>query len=156
MDHPGSSLHLSCLSALLPSMLKSQSGHLVNVSSLQGLIAMPHRSSYSASKHALQAYSDSLRHEIESRGVDVTVVSPGYVQTQISVNSYDAKGQRYGSKKDYLASGYLDDIDTFQRWMMRLPLGTPLITWARCCTWLWLQGLERFRSPSCLTCWSSH
>ncbi|KAJ8969354.1 hypothetical protein NQ317_016139 [Molorchus minor] len=47
--------------AVLPSMIKRRKGHIIFTSSVQGLVALPERSAYSASKHALQAFSDSLR-----------------------------------------------------------------------------------------------
>ena len=82
-------------------MIDEGSGHIVNISSLQGLLALPSRSVYSASKHALQAFSDSLRLELNARGenVQVTVVSPGYVNTNLSLNARTATGERYGGKE---------------------------------------------------------
>jgi len=66
---------------LLPSMIsdKTRRKHIVNISSLQGCTALPERSAYCASKHALQAFSDSLRAEMRSTGqnVGVIVVNPG-------------------------------------------------------------------------------
>ena len=78
----------------------SQGGHIVNISSLQGLLALPNRSAYCASKHALQAFSDSLRLEMTARGerVKVTVVSPGYVNTNLSLNARTGSGDKYDSK----------------------------------------------------------
>merc|ERR1719242_201857 len=67
--------------------LKAQGGLVVNISSLQGRIAIPHRAAYAASKHALQAWSDSLRAELACYGVGVLVVSPGYVKTELSRNA---------------------------------------------------------------------
>jgi len=67
--------------------LKAQGGLVVNISSLQGRIAIPHRAAYAASKHALQAWSDSLRAELACQGVGVLVVSPGYVKTELSRNA---------------------------------------------------------------------
>ena len=51
-----------------------------------------------ASKHALQAFMDSLRAEVASHGIHVTVVSPGYIRTNISINSLSTDGSTYGSK----------------------------------------------------------
>lgn len=49
-----------------------------------------------ASKHALHGYFDSLRIEVQSRGVSVTMVCPGYVQTRLSVNALQGDGSRHG------------------------------------------------------------
>uniref|UniRef100_A0A8C0J6A6 Dehydrogenase/reductase SDR family member 7B n=1 Tax=Chelonoidis abingdonii TaxID=106734 RepID=A0A8C0J6A6_CHEAB len=82
--------------ALLPSMIKRQQGHIVVISSVQGKISIPFRSAYAASKHATQAFFDCLRAEMEQYEIDVTVVSPGYIQTNLSVNAVTADGSPYG------------------------------------------------------------
>jgi len=54
------------------------------------------RSAYTASKHALQAFFDTLRAEISHHKVKVTVVSPGYIQTNLSLNALTGSGSKYG------------------------------------------------------------
>ena len=51
-----------------------------------------------ASKHATQAFFDCLRAEVEQYDIDVTVVSPGYIQTNLSLNAVTADGSRYGGE----------------------------------------------------------
>lgn len=63
--------------------LKQSSGLLVAISSLTGKTGVPTRTGYAASKHALQGFFDSLRIELKDTGVDVLVVSPGFVATDI-------------------------------------------------------------------------
>lgn len=82
--------------ALLPSMVRRRSGHIVVISSVQGKIAIPYRSAYAASKHATQAYFDCLRAEVERYGIGVTVVSPGYIRTNLSLNAVTGDGSKYG------------------------------------------------------------
>ena len=82
--------------AVLPSMLARRAGHVVVISSVMGYIGTPGRSTYAASKHALHGYFDSLRAEIWRSGVKVTLVCPGYVQTKVSANAFDASGEKYG------------------------------------------------------------
>ncbi|XP_061455192.1 dehydrogenase/reductase SDR family member 7B isoform X2 [Rhineura floridana] len=82
--------------AILPSMIKRRQGHIVAISSVQGKIGIPFRSAYAASKHATQAFFDCLRAEVEQYGIDVTVVSPGYIQTNLSLNAVTADGSQYG------------------------------------------------------------
>jgi short-subunit dehydrogenase len=72
---------------LLPDLLESPGSHLVNVSSLFGLIAPEGQTAYSASKFALRGLSESLRHELAPRNVGVTVVHPGGVRTGIAANA---------------------------------------------------------------------
>lgn len=79
-------------------MLKRKSGHICFISSVQGKFALPYRSAYSASKHALQAFSDSLRSEVANKGVHVTCISPGYIRTQLSMNALTGRGEAYGSE----------------------------------------------------------
>ncbi|XP_018320727.1 dehydrogenase/reductase SDR family protein 7-like [Agrilus planipennis] len=92
--------------ALLPSMIKRQIGHIVMISSVQGLIALPNRSAYSASKHALQAFSDSLRAEVAASNIFVTVISPGYIKTSLSINALTASGKKYSKMDDTTAKGF--------------------------------------------------
>jgi short-subunit dehydrogenase len=69
---------------LLPSLRQSPGSHIVNVSSLYGLIAPPGQSAYAASKYALRGFSDALRHELAGEQVGVTTVHPGGVRTRIA------------------------------------------------------------------------
>lgn len=91
--------------AILPSMLKQGSGYIVAISSVQGKIAIPFRSSYSASKHATQAFFDTLKAELGHTNIHVCVVSPGYVQTNLSVNAVTSDGTQYGVMDQTTSSG---------------------------------------------------
>jgi len=90
------------------------SGVVVNISSLQGRISLPHRAAYSASKHALQAWSDSLRAELAGSGVSVLVVSPGYVNTNLSMNAVTGAGGSYG-RHDETTEGGLRPAEVAER-----------------------------------------
>lgn len=87
-------------------MMKQKSGHIVCVSSVQGLVALPQRSAYSASKHALQAFCDSMRAEVAKDNIHVTVVSPGYIRTNLSVNALTGSGDAHGQMDPTTAAGY--------------------------------------------------
>lgn len=100
--------------ALLPSMVRRRSGHIVVISSVQGKIAIPYRSAYAASKHATQGYFDCLRAEIERYGIPVTVVSPGYIRTNLSVNAVTGDGSKYGVLDKTTAMGW-DPVDVAQK-----------------------------------------
>lgn len=78
---------------VLPSMIDRKDGHFVVMSSVTGKIGVPGRSSYSASKHALHGYFDSLRAEVSDDGISVTIVCPGYVYTNISSNAILGNGE---------------------------------------------------------------
>ncbi|WIM96933.1 SDR family NAD(P)-dependent oxidoreductase [Actinoplanes oblitus] len=73
--------------AFLPQLLARPGSHLVNVSSLFGLIAPPGQVAYATSKYAVRGFTEALRHEVEPRGVGVTVVHPGGVRTNIALNA---------------------------------------------------------------------
>lgn len=66
--------------AILPYMRKCHQGTIVFISSIQGLLSIPGRSSYSAAKHALQGYCESLRAEEAMNGIHILSVSPAYVK----------------------------------------------------------------------------
>ena len=88
-----------------PAMVRRGRGHIVTVSSVVGHIGTPLRSSYAASKHALHGYYDSLRYELARHGVKVTIVSPGYIHTDISRNAVTGDGSRQGTMDRGQASG---------------------------------------------------
>ena len=69
--------------AVLPTMRQQRSGHIIQVSSISGLHGAVTVSSYSASKHALEGWSESLRMEVSSLGIKVVLVEPGAFQTDI-------------------------------------------------------------------------
>jgi len=96
--------------AVLPSMLERRSGHVVVVSSLVGKFGTPLRSAYSASKHALHGFFDSLRAEVCDKGILVTVVCPGFIKTNISINALTADGSCHGSMDDAQAAGMTADV----------------------------------------------
>jgi short-subunit dehydrogenase len=81
--------------AVLPFMLKNKSGKIVVVSSIAGKFGFYLRSSYSAAKHALHGYFESLRLEVEKKGVSVLIVCPGKIKTNVSVNAMRNDGKNH-------------------------------------------------------------
>jgi len=79
--------------AVLPTMRRQRAGRIVNLSSVMGLIPAPFMALYSASKHALEGYSESLDHEIRGAGVRVVLVEPAYTRTSFEGNVYQADQQ---------------------------------------------------------------
>ena len=71
------------IEAVLPSMLERGKGHIAGISSMAGVRGIPFEPGYSASKAAVAAYLESLRCELRQRGITVTTVFPGYVQTPL-------------------------------------------------------------------------
>jgi len=68
--------------AALPLLREAGDGRIVNISSLSGLNALPFAALYSASKWALEGYSESLRHELKQFGISVSVVEPGVIRSE--------------------------------------------------------------------------
>jgi len=86
--------------AVLPLMKAQKSGYIVVISSVMGKFGTKYRSGYAASKHALHGWFDCLRQEMYEHNIDVTLVCPGYVKTDITVNSLTADGQKFGKMGD--------------------------------------------------------
>ena len=84
-----------CTHAALPH-LKATRGRIVAVSSLSGLLGVPGRTAYSATKFAMSGFFEALRAEIKLRGVSVTTAYPGVVTTNIRHRGYNAQGQPLG------------------------------------------------------------
>jgi short-subunit dehydrogenase len=81
-----------CTHFALPHLKKSK-GRIVGIASLTGLVGVPTRTGYAASKHAMRGFFDSLRIELEDSGVSVTMIYPGFVATGIRENATGADGK---------------------------------------------------------------
>ncbi|MBK9285889.1 MAG: SDR family oxidoreductase [Sphingobacteriaceae bacterium] len=81
--------------AVLPYMIKQKSGSIVVISSIVGKFGFYLRSSYSAAKHALHGYFESLRLENENKGIKVMMVCPGKIKTSVSLNAVIADGNKH-------------------------------------------------------------
>ncbi|MGI8948670.1 MAG: SDR family NAD(P)-dependent oxidoreductase, partial [Ornithinimicrobium sp.] len=83
---------IALVRAFLPALTARPGGHIVNVSSLFGLIAPPGQTAYATSKYGLRGFSQALRHELANRDVGVTSVHPGGVRTRIALDSRTGEG----------------------------------------------------------------
>lgn len=91
--------------AVLPFMIEQRSGIIAPVSSVAGKFSTPLRSSYSASKMALQGFYDGLRAELYFHGVHVNFIVPGFVKTSISLNAMNGSGGKHGEMDPNQAAG---------------------------------------------------
>ena len=96
--------------ALLPSMMALKKGHIVVISSLTGKFGTPLRSGYAASKHALHGFFDALRAETWRQGIAVTMICPGYIKTDISVNAITGDGSPQGTMDKGQANGMSPEL----------------------------------------------
>lgn len=119
---------MACTSMVLPKMRERRFGHIINIASQAGKIATPKSSVYSATKHAVLGYSNSLRMELADYNVFVTTVNPGPIATNF-FNIADEKGtyvknvQKFMLQPDYVANKVVNAMLTktreinLPRWM---------------------------------------
>jgi short-subunit dehydrogenase len=88
---------LALTKALLPHFVERQAGQFVVVTSLMGLFSSPLRSGYCGAKHALHGFFESLRAEHHDDGIGVTMVCPGFIHTNISMNAVVGDGSQQGT-----------------------------------------------------------
>ena len=91
--------------AVLPGMLEQRSGHIAVTSSVAGKIGVPYRTGYCAVKHAVMGFFDALRAEVCHYGLQVTTITPGYIQTNISVHALTGDGSEFDAVDDDIAGG---------------------------------------------------
>jgi uncharacterized protein len=119
---------MACTSMVLPQMRERRFGHIINIASQAGKIATPKSSVYSATKHAVLGYTNSLRMELSDYNVLVTSVNPGPIATNF-FNIADEKGtyvknvQRFMLQPEFVAQKVVDSMLTktreinLPRWM---------------------------------------
>jgi NAD(P)-dependent dehydrogenase (short-subunit alcohol dehydrogenase family) len=76
--------------AVVPHMRRQGSGRIVNIGSVLGFLPSPYGALYAATKHAIEGYSESIDHELRTRGIRVSVVEPAHTKTQIDANALEA------------------------------------------------------------------
>jgi dehydrogenase/reductase SDR family protein 7B len=82
--------------SLLPHFAMKDSGQIVVLSSMAGLMGFPLRTGYAAAKHALKGFFETLQIEQMGSGLSITIVSPGRINTPISLNAVVGNGDKYG------------------------------------------------------------
>jgi short-subunit dehydrogenase len=105
-----------CTHYALPHLMKSR-GRIVGVASLTGLVGVPTRTAYAASKHAMRGFFDSLRIELDETGVTVTMIYPGFVATGIRENATGADGK--AAKIDPVNKDEVMSVEECARLMMQ-------------------------------------
>jgi dehydrogenase/reductase SDR family member 7B len=91
--------------ALLPRFAAQGGGRIIAISSVAGIVGVPLRTAYSAAKHGIFGYFDALRAETAHLGVDVLVVAPGSIRTNVSRNALSADGTRRGESDPAIENG---------------------------------------------------
>ena len=90
---------------VLPTFLAQKSGRIVFISSVAGLLGTQYRASYSAAKAAIHMWANSLRAEVADQGIGVSVIFPGFVQTNVSLNALNGEGKPQGHPDEAIENG---------------------------------------------------
>ncbi|KAA2217355.1 SDR family oxidoreductase [Maribacter flavus] len=90
---------------LLPHFTEKKSGHFVTITSLMGKFSSPYRSGYCGAKHALHGFFDALRMEHAKDGILVTLICPGFVQTNVAKNALVGDGSSSNTEDDATKNG---------------------------------------------------
>ncbi len=96
------------MQAALPVMRRQRSGHIINISSVAGVVGLKHCAAYAATKFAVEGLSLSVAAEVEKFGIKITVVEPGFFRTDL----LDAQSVRWAAKvvEDYAPEGTAKDM----------------------------------------------
>ncbi|TDG12672.1 SDR family NAD(P)-dependent oxidoreductase [Seongchinamella unica] len=139
--------------AFLPLLRKSAQGHLVNISSVFGMISVPTQSAYNASKFAVRGYTESLRMELAGSNVHVCCVHPGGISTNIARDSRggDASPEDRDAEFQKMAKTSADSaaaqiIRAIEKRRKRLLIG-PDSKYVALCTWLAPVNYMRLLAP---------
>ena len=103
--------------AILPHFIERQSGHYVVVSSLMGKFSSPFRSAYCGAKHALHGFFDALRLEHDKDNIKVTMICPGFVNTNVARNALIGDGSQQGHQDQMTENGL--DVNIFVKKMIK-------------------------------------
>lgn len=100
--------------AVLPTMRRQRSGRIIHMSSIVGLIPAPYMGFYSASKHAVEGYSESLDHEVRNFGIRSISIEPGLMKTSINAHALDGDNfvQDYSVQREKLRKLLEEGMDT--------------------------------------------
>jgi short-subunit dehydrogenase len=91
--------------SLLPHFIKNKKGHFVTITSLMGKFGSPYRSGYCGAKHALHGFFDVLRMEHQRDNINVTLICPGFIQTNVAKNALTADGSKQNTDDEATLNG---------------------------------------------------
>lgn len=111
---------------VIPYMRILGRGKIINVSSVSGMVAMPTMSSYSASKYALEGFSESLWYELKPLGIDVSLIQPGFINSKSFMKvRYSAKSKPGSATFDGLYADYYNNMAPFVARLMKMSFTSP-------------------------------
>jgi short-subunit dehydrogenase len=108
----------------IPGMVRRGSGHIVNIASQAGKGGFPGGATYSATKHAVVGLSEAVRAELRDTGVEVSVVMPAVVNTELGSGLVEARGVKV-SEPSHVADAIVEALEAprFEVWVPRVSAG---------------------------------
>jgi NAD(P)-dependent dehydrogenase (short-subunit alcohol dehydrogenase family) len=106
---------LELTNLVIPVMRKQGDGLIINVSSILGIISLPFRGAYNASKYALEGLSDTLRLELKSAGIKVVTIEPGPIQSRFRDNLIDGTLKNINMNDSHYSQQYQAMLSTYQQ-----------------------------------------
>ncbi|QLY26003.1 SDR family oxidoreductase [Bdellovibrio sp. KM01] len=116
---------VNLMKSVLPIMREQRKGHIVNVSSVSGMVSMPTMASYSASKHALEGVSEALWYECRPYGIHVSIVQPGFINSASFKNVILSPKARLSYELRGPHSEYYDSMAPFIEKLMGYSFSRP-------------------------------
>ncbi|MFI4918885.1 MAG: SDR family NAD(P)-dependent oxidoreductase [Legionellales bacterium] len=99
----------------IPVMRKQKQGRIINISSILGIISMPFRGAYNASKHAVEGLSDTLRLELRSSGIKVITIEPGPIESRFRENCVEGSLHNIPTEKSHFSKQYKTKLTSFKQ-----------------------------------------
>jgi NAD(P)-dependent dehydrogenase (short-subunit alcohol dehydrogenase family) len=99
----------------IPIMRQQQQGRIINISSLLGIVSMPFRGAYNASKYAVEGLSDTLRLELKPSGIDVITIEPGPIESQFRDNALDNSLKKIDLEHSHFHQRYKHMLGAFRQ-----------------------------------------
>jgi NAD(P)-dependent dehydrogenase (short-subunit alcohol dehydrogenase family) len=99
----------------IPIMRKQKQGRIINISSILGVISMPFRGAYNASKYAVEGLSDTLRLELRNSGIKVITIEPGPIESRFRANCVEGSLQHINTETSHFKKQYKNKLISFNK-----------------------------------------
>lgn len=106
---------MELINLVIPVMRQQGQGRIINISSVLGIISMPFRGAYNASKYAVEGLSDTLRLELHSSGIHVVTIEPGPIESRFRDNSVDNSLQNIDMENSYFKKQYESMLTNYKQ-----------------------------------------
>lgn len=100
---------------VIPVMRQQKQGRIINISSLLGIVSLPFRGAYNASKYAVEGLSDTLRLELKPSGINVITIQPGPVESRFRDNAVDYSLKKINTEDSYFQNQYTKMLGSYRQ-----------------------------------------